>query len=50
LCPGLATSTGKLAPAQCARQMYSAYVVAHLGQSWKPATLSDAMKSHRSML
>ena len=50
LCPGLGTATGRIPPEVCAVQMLHAYRTSHLGDTWRPASLGDAVDAHRRML
>lgn len=50
LCPGLGTATGRIPAALCAGQMFEAYRVCYLGETWRPQDLKVAMDTHRAML
>jgi O-acetyl-ADP-ribose deacetylase (regulator of RNase III) len=45
LCPGLGTAVGRMKPEHCAKQMYAAYRIAHLGETFVPADLMGACRN-----
>ncbi len=50
LCPGLATATGQMLPAVCARQMHSAYMQIESGQPWQAQSIDHILSEHHRML
>jgi O-acetyl-ADP-ribose deacetylase (regulator of RNase III) len=50
LCPGLGTTTGRISPERCARQMYAAYANIVLGQTWAPNLLIDIKEQHQQLI
>jgi O-acetyl-ADP-ribose deacetylase (regulator of RNase III) len=47
--PGLGTGTGGVTPDQCARQVRAAYDAVMVGKFEMPASLADAVSSHRTL-
>ncbi len=50
LCPGLATGTGEMPVAICAKQMYAAYVEVMHNQRNHPASVNEAILEHYRLL
>jgi O-acetyl-ADP-ribose deacetylase (regulator of RNase III) len=50
LCPGLATGEGKMAPEQCAKQMFRAYEVCLLKKYLTKGGLASAVNDHMQLL
>ena len=47
---GLATATGEMPAAICAKQMHAAYMQVSGGQSWQPKSVNEIIMEHYRLL